>query len=88
MEKRDHGVVWKSVHFHVETVVAELQATRDADMFDPKGMTVLKHTTDASVVMGSIVDVDAVEDDEGESSVVCAVIAKDSESAHIWKIGD
>ena len=77
MEKRDHGVVWKSVHFHVETVVAELQTTRDADMFDPKGMRVLKHTTDTSVVMGSIVDVDAVEDDEGESSVVCAVRYED-----------
>ena len=77
MEKRDNGVVWKSVNFHVESVVAELQATRDADMFDSKGMTVLKHTTDASVVMGSIVDVDAVEDDEGESSVVCAVRYED-----------
>ena len=60
-------------HFHVETVVAEVQATRDADMFYPKGMTVLKHTTDASFFMGSIVDVNAVEDDEGMSSVVCAV---------------
>ena len=57
--------------------MAELQATRDADMFDSKGMTVLKHTTDASVVIGSIVDVDAVEDDEGESSVVCAVRYED-----------
>ena len=46
-------------------------------MFDPKGMTVLKHTTDSSVVMGSIVDVDAVEDDEGESSMVCDVKYED-----------
>ena len=72
-----HRFLWAVLlmwmHFYVETMVAELQATRDADMFDPKGMTVLKHSTDASVVMGSIVDVDAVEDDEGELSVVCAV---------------